>query len=116
MVLLICLIVGSIYAIRLPKLNALTAEQFPHVPQEMFAQWKAAQRNTIIVYLCASWGVLIVGAALFYPLAPVRPRTGLQTLLVELGCLVVYLILLGFSAIPAGKAVKLKQKYGIKWP
>ena len=48
---LILLVVGIVWAIRKPKLKALTAAQFPGVSEEVFAEWKALELRSINMLL-----------------------------------------------------------------
>jgi hypothetical protein len=113
MIQIICLIVGIIYAIRLPKLKALTTSDFPQVPPDVFTKWQGLERESIVIFLWASWGLLLIGTPIAFVFAAAFPggALGFQGLY-----LLVFLILLIFSSIPGTKAAKLKKEHNIKWP
>jgi hypothetical protein len=113
MIQIILLIAGIVYAIRRPKLKSLTAEQFPGVSADVFKQWQTFEIQSVNMFLWATWGLLLIGTPIMFALATSFPggAMGLQLLY-----LVIFLVLLAFSAIPGSKAAKLKKQHGIKWP
>jgi hypothetical protein len=113
MVQIVLLIVGIVYAVRRPKLKALTVLDFPGVPADRFEEWKALELKSIDLFLWATWGLLIVSipVALLVGAAFPGGAMGLQVLF-----LVLFLLLLAVSAAFGSKGAKLKKALGIKWP
>ena len=113
MIQLILLIVGIGYAVRWPKLKALTAEQFPSVPPEAFAEWQALELKSMSLFLWATWGLLLIGTPILYVFAQSYPDGALGFQVVYL---LLFLILLAFSSVPGSKAASLKKLHHIPWP
>ncbi len=63
------LIGGIFYAIRRPKLKALTADQFPEVPPDKFAEWQMLELKSINWSLWTCWGLLLIVTPLVLVLA-----------------------------------------------
>jgi len=110
---IILLIVGVIYALRLPKLKALGAAQFPGVAEDAFAEWKEAELKGINIFLWATWGMFLLSLAAAILMVNTFPGGALG---VQLFFFVVFLVLLVVAAIQGSKAAKLKKQLGIKWP
>src|SRR4051812_3397096 len=108
MVQIICLVCGIIYALRLPKLNALTADQFPQVPPDQFLEWKTAERSSIILFLWASWGLLLIGTPILYIMAQGNPG---GSFMYQILYFLVFIVLLGVSAVPGSKASRIKKEH-----
>ncbi|MBN1474493.1 MAG: hypothetical protein JW914_07760 [Syntrophaceae bacterium] len=110
---IILLIVGIVYALKKPKLKALTSSQFPGVPAEKFAEWQALELKSINIFLWATWGLLIISIPVGLLAGATFPggALGLQGLF-----FVLFFVLLVFSAVSGSKAAKLKKQLGINWP
>jgi len=108
------MILGIVYMSRRQKLRALTVSQFPGVPADVFAKWKALELKSINIFLWAAWGLFLIYILLGSALALVFPE---GWMLVLAGCYwVLLIVLLTLSAIPGTKAAKLKKQHGIRWP
>ena len=116
----ILLLIGGIpyailYAIRRPKLKALTAEQFPGVPPDKFAEWQMLELKSISWNLWTCWGLLLIATPLYIFLASFPHKHTLHDVVTLLypGLVFVWSIFVVRSQV---KASKLKKQLGIKWP
>jgi len=120
MIIPILLVIGGIayailYAMRRPKLKALTAEQFPGVPPDKFAEWQRLELKSISWNLWTSWGLLLIATPLYVFLASFPHKHTLHEVVTLLypGLVFVWSI---FVVRSLSKAAKLKKQLGIKWP
>jgi MFS-type transporter involved in bile tolerance (Atg22 family) len=91
----------------------LTNADYPGVPADRFEQWKALELKSVTIFLWATWGLLLIGTPITLVFATRFPggALGIQALY-----LVLFLILLLFSAIPGTQAARLRKELGIRWP
>ena len=113
MIQLILLIMGIVYAVRRPKLKALAVSDYPDVTSEQFGEWRELELKSIDMFLWATWGLLLLGTPVVVAVVFAVPESAV---LVQVAYLVIFLIMLGFSAIAGSKAASLKKQLGITWP
>ena len=116
----ILLLIGGIvyaifFAIRRPKLKALTAEQFPGVPPDKFAEWQMLELKSMSRLLWTCWGWLLIATPLYIFLASFPHKHTLHDVVTLLYPGLVTVLLISWM-ISHRKATKLKKELGIKWP
>ncbi len=102
------LIVGVIYAFRLPGIYGARPGDFPRVSKAALREWKRLELISIYLFLGATWGTLILGILLAVVLGPnfqiaVFGVNGLS--------LALMMILLIPSAIFGSDAAKIRKRF-----
>ena len=67
----ILIILGIIYAVRIPKLHRLSPESFPQVPAEAVTKYRNLELTSIYIFLAVTWGsglflALLLGLTLLF--------------------------------------------------
>lgn len=112
---LILMIIGIVIAVRRPRLSRLTPSDYPHVSEDKFEEWKAAQLAATDAFLWATWGSFFI--MLFLVLAL---NSAITTLEGAIGIRVVLIAGFIIGLVAASKksrhARKLREEAGIDWP
>lgn len=58
------IILGIIYAVRIPKLRRLSPEKFPQVPAEAVTKYRQLELTSIYIFLAVTWGLGLLVALL----------------------------------------------------
>jgi hypothetical protein len=61
----ILLVLGIIYAVRIPKLYRLSPERFPQVPAEAVVKYRRLELTSIYIFLAVTWGLGLILLLLF---------------------------------------------------
>lgn len=123
---LVLFILGIVYLLRRPRLARLRAESFPTVAEGDFLRWKRLELTSIDIFLWTVFGVSFAGCGLSALLRtsiqqPARVGTSradawpMEMIVLQAGCLAVFLIGLLISAIYGSRAARLKRSLGIRW-
>lgn len=112
---LILLIVGIVYAVRVPRLRRLSSEAHPGVDAAIFQQWKTAELKGIMVFIVTTWTAFAVQTTCL--LASITGNMDFETYAPIAGIVFVcWLLGLTVSAVQGSKAKKIRKQIGIKWP
>jgi MFS family permease len=71
MIPILFIILGIIYAVRIPKLRRLSPEKFPQVPAEAVTKYRQLELTSIYIFLAVTWGLglfvaLLLGLTLLF--------------------------------------------------
>lgn len=122
------LIAGVIWAVRKPRLKALTAAQFPELSEEVFAEWKAMELENINMLLWVSWGVFLISvfcmiAASFAirlsnPVPSLSPAEVAELAVqgIQFTFITILLVMLILFDMRRRKLTLFKTRHGIEWP
>jgi hypothetical protein len=114
---LVLLILGIIYATRIPKFLRSTPAEFPGCDPAVHARWRSKELGSIYTFLIATWGqmalFLVIGFCIGVALA--RDQEALNSAIVVITGVEVAVFLGGliWAAILGSQAAKLKKQLGL---
>lgn len=112
---LILLIVGIVYAVRMPRLRRVTNTDYPGVDATAFQQWKTTELKGMRVFIVTTWTAFVVQTTCL--LSSITGHMDFEAYVPIAGTVFVcWLIGLTVSAVQGSKAKKIKKQLGIKWP
>jgi MFS family permease len=108
----ILIILGIIYAARVPKLYRLSPENFPHVPAEAITKYRNLELTSIYIFLATTWGlgfflVVLLGLTFFFGIREDISDKGIPVFII------IFVVGLIFSAICGTLAGRVKKAHKI---